>query len=134
MFRTVTALALVLLGARLAAAQTRGSFDDLVKRVKVGDLVRITTSSGNTTTGRVTRLTSGEIVVRAGTSESTFTGSETREVAVRHHRALLGAGVGAIAGAFIPRTTVVYRAGETQVFMSPTLRRQAIGVVAGVRW
>jgi hypothetical protein len=46
---------------------------------------------------------------------------------------IFGTGVGAAVGAFIPRTTTVYRTRK-QAFASPVFSRRAIGVVASLRW
>jgi hypothetical protein len=51
---------------------------------------------------------------------------------------LLGAGAGAIAGALIPRTAVLYRAADgpavTSFAIGPTAARGAVGVRAILRW
>lgn len=47
---------------------------------------------------------------------------------------LLGGAFGAIAGAFIPHTVVVFRAGDAAVSVAPLLGGRAIGVAAGLRW
>ncbi len=97
MSRLAAALAFVALGATDLLAQPPQSFDELGQRVRLTDRVRITTSSGAIVTGRVARLSAGEIAIQTKTGEERFAGEMVREVAVRHRSTLGGAIVGAAA-------------------------------------
>ncbi|HSP33238.1 MAG TPA: hypothetical protein VLU46_02860 [Thermoanaerobaculia bacterium] len=46
----------------------------------------------------------------------------------------LGAGLGAIVGAFIPRTTTVYAAPGAHASFAPVIAQHAIGIQARIRW
>jgi hypothetical protein len=48
--------------------------------------------------------------------------------------ALLGAGAGAIAGALIPRMKTVYRRAEKGASLSPEFSRGRVGAVVALRW
>lgn len=47
---------------------------------------------------------------------------------------VLGVGLGACAGALLPRSTTLYRAGKSEVRISPVLSRQAVGIGAHLSW
>ncbi len=77
--------------------------EDLGLRVNLDDQLRIEDQSGGRTSGRLTRLTADDITILTSGGEKHFTRDTVRQVAVRHHplrpAVLIGAGVGAVAGA-----------------------------------
>lgn len=95
--------ALTLLGPCRASAQVLPSFEDLALGVDLDDRVRVADRSGEQTSGRLTRLTRDEIVLRTHAGERRFAGQALREVAVRRYplrrAAFIGAGVLAAVGA-----------------------------------
>lgn len=88
---------------RAAGGAQASLLEDLALRVNLDDQLRVEDPAGVRTTGRLTRLTADEITIDSGAGEKRFTREAVRQVAVRHHpfrmAVLIGAGVGAVAGA-----------------------------------
>ena len=101
-------IALALLVPSLGSAQTLPSFQDLALRVNLDDRIRIEEPSGATATGRLTRLTRDELTVQTDAGERRFTSAAVRTITVRRSSrskgVLIGAGVGAAAGALLACT------------------------------
>ncbi len=163
-------VALAVLASSPGLAQSgQPSFEDLVRRVKLGSKVRIEDRSGARITGRLTRLTPDEVTIETnGDEKHSFRQETVRQVAtIRQFRRrgaligagvglamgalsdcrggenqhcdvdlpiLLGAGVGAIAGAIVHSTRVVYTAEETRAWVAPLVSGRRVGVSAGLRW
>jgi hypothetical protein len=77
--------------------------EDLALRVNLDDRLLVEDASGGRTTGRLTRLTAGEITLQTAAGEKLFTRETVRQVAVRRQplrlAVLIGAGAGAATGA-----------------------------------
>jgi hypothetical protein len=77
--------------------------EDLALRVDLDDDLRVEDSSGGRITGRLIRLTAGEITIRTASGEKRFQREDVRQVAVRRQplrmAVLIGAGAGADTGA-----------------------------------
>jgi hypothetical protein len=88
---------------RAAPGVQTSLLEDLALRVNLDDELRVEDRSGVRTTGRLTRLTADEITIRTDGGEKRFTRETLRQVAVRRRplrmAVLVGAGVGAVAGA-----------------------------------
>lgn len=99
----VSLFALMLLVPSRGSAQVLQSFEDLALRVNLDDQLQIEDQSGAKATGRLTRLTSAEILIQTDAGERRFTSDAVREVAMRGHPfrkgAVIGAGVFAVLGA-----------------------------------
>jgi hypothetical protein len=80
-----------------------GFLSDLALRVDLGDQIQVEDRSGTRTTGRLTRLTAEEVIVRTGVGEKRFTRETVRQVGLRRRplrmAVLVGAGAGATVGA-----------------------------------
>ena len=91
------------LASRAASAVQASLIEDLALRVNLDDQLRVEDQSRGMTTGRLTRLTADEIVVRTGAGEKHFRRETIRQVAVRRRplrtAVLIGAGAGAATGA-----------------------------------
>lgn len=89
--------------SRAAGGAQASLLEDLALRVNLDDRLEVEDRSGVRTTGRLTRLTADEITIHTDAGERHFTRETVRQVAVRHQplrmAALIGAGVGATAGA-----------------------------------
>lgn len=96
-------VALLLLASSQVSAQALRSFDDLALRVNLDDRLRVEDQSGESITGRLTRLTRDEIAIQAGAGERRFTSATVREIDVRRSArrtgVLIGAGLGIAVGA-----------------------------------
>lgn len=77
-------------------AEPQGPFDDLALRVNLGDRLRVEDASGVRTTGRLTRLTGGELTIESDAGERRFTSATVREVAVRGYSLGAGTLIGAV--------------------------------------
>lgn len=91
-------------GSAPVPARTGGGFlSDLALRANLDDEVYVEELSGVRVAGRLTRITPDTLTVRTGPGEREFARAAVREVVVRRppRRAsiLIGAGVGAVAGA-----------------------------------
>jgi hypothetical protein len=95
-------LALTALVSAPAAAQTAASFNDLTLRLRVDDTVRLRDTSGRIVRGRITAVSSDQIVIDVNGQPTTFPAGRVGEVAVRHHAlgaaALIGLASGATVG------------------------------------
>lgn len=78
--------------------------EDLALRINLDDHLRVEDQSGQRTTGRLTRLTAQGVTLQTAAGEKHFTPEAVRQVAVRRRplrmTVLVGAGAGAVAGAF----------------------------------
>jgi hypothetical protein len=96
-------VALVVLAPSLGVSQPLQSFQDLALRVNLDERIRIEDQAGLRTAGRLTHLTRDEITVRTDAGEQRFTSANVRTITVRRpprrKAILVGAGVGAVAGA-----------------------------------
>lgn len=99
----VSFVVLILLAPSQGWAQALQSFEELALRVNLDDQLQVEDQSGARATGRLTRLTRGEMAIQTDAGEKRFTSDTIREVAVRGHSlrkgALIGAGVFAVLGA-----------------------------------
>jgi hypothetical protein len=99
----VSFVALMLLAPSQGWAQALQSFEDLALRVNIDDQLQVEDESGAKATGRLTRLTPNDMMIRTNAGEKRFTSDTVRGVAVRGHAlgkgALIGAGVFAVLGA-----------------------------------
>jgi hypothetical protein len=145
------------------AAQPLQSFEDLGRRVRVGNQLLVEDSSGVTAMGRLTALTAEELTLETNAGERRFPSDAVATVAVRRSYAgrgaligagvgavagylgdpeyrdfdlpaLLGAGAGAIAGALIHRMKTVYRRPEKGASLAPAFSRGRVGAVVALRW
>jgi hypothetical protein len=77
--------------------------EDLALRVNLDDRLLVEDASGGRTTGRLTRLTAGEITLQTAAGEKHFTRETVRQIGVRRQplrlAVLIGAGAGAATGA-----------------------------------
>jgi hypothetical protein len=92
----------MLLAPSQGSAQALQAFEDLALRVNLGDQLQVEDQSGVRATGRLTRLTRGDITIETDAGEKRFTSDTVRNVAVRGHAlrkgALIGAGVFTVLG------------------------------------
>ncbi|MBI4485819.1 MAG: hypothetical protein HY655_07395 [Acidobacteria bacterium] len=99
----VSFVVLILLAPSQGWAQALQSFEELALRVNLDDQLQVEDQSGARATGRLTRLTRGEMAIQTDAGEKHFTRETVRQVAVRHHplrmAVLIGAGAGAATGA-----------------------------------
>jgi hypothetical protein len=78
------------------AAELPGPLDDLALRVNLDDRLRVEDISGARITGRLTSLTGNEMTIDTGAGEKHYTSDQIRAVAVRSHRLVMGAIIGAV--------------------------------------
>jgi hypothetical protein len=92
----------MLLAPSHPCAQVLQEFEDLALRVNLDDHLRVEDESGRKAAGRLTRLTTDEIVILTDAGERRFPHGTVREVAVRGYElrrsAFIGAGVFALLG------------------------------------
>lgn len=99
--RTLVLLVTVVLATTAAASaqQPAASFDELAGRLQIGQLIWVTDPTGREARGRLERLSSDELVLRADGSE-TFAAVDVRRVRARDRDSLkngtlIGLGIGA---------------------------------------
>ncbi len=124
--------AFLLLTPPTVSAQVVQVFEDLALRVDLGDRVQVEDQSGGKATGRLTRLTREEIVIRTEAGERRFRRDTVRAVAVGRHpfrkAAFIGAGVFAVLGGL---AVCAHEGGRDCVVVGP-LGAAPIGAGAGL--
>ena len=125
-------LILMVLTPSPGSAQVVQSFGDLALRVNLDDLVRVEDPRGIRTTGRVTRLTGGEIALETAVGEKRFAPDAVREVAVRGHSLRRGALIGAAVFAAIGAATVCAHEGDGGCAIVGSLGAAPIGAGLGL--
>lgn len=122
----------MLLIPSLGAAQIPQSFEDLPLRVNLSDQLQIEDQSGAKFSGRLTRLTRGDLTIQTGAGEKDFTADSVRAASVRGHAlrrgALVGAAVFAVLGAV---ATCSHEGGSGCAIVGP-LRAAPIGAGVGL--
>jgi hypothetical protein len=93
---------IVATAAAVSAQEVAASFDALAGRIQVGDRIWVTDATGREVRGRLERLSSDELVLKANRSE-TFAAADVRRVRARDRDSLkngtlIGLGVGGAMG------------------------------------
>jgi hypothetical protein len=110
------------------SAGEAGLVEDLGLRVNLDNEVEVHARSG----GRLARLSTDEIALRTASGEQSFTRADLRQVAVRRRPLRgavligggIGAGIGLVVGALMPRASVVFPAeGGGRISVVPVLAR-----------
>ena len=150
--------------ASSAPAFAGQTFEALGRSVRVGNRIEIQDRSGAKIQGRLTALSAEQITIETPAGERRFPHDAVASVAVRGRYAkrgalagaavgaalciacidedadapvltgLLGAAGGAIVGAFIPRTRVVFRAAAKEVSLVPQAVTRGASAAIVVRW
>lgn len=123
---------LVLLAAAPGSAQVVQSFEDLALRVNLDDQIQVENETGGKATGRIIRLTPGEVAIQTAAGETRLARDTVRRVAVRGHSLARGATIGAVAFAVLGAVAVCSHEGGGACAIVGPLGAAPVGAGVGL--
>jgi hypothetical protein len=104
-------IALMAMAAVVQAQAPATSFDELARRLSIGETVFMTNRAGKTVKGQVQRVSDTILVLRSGSDDLTLTASDVQRISRRGHAIRNGALIG-LASGFIIGGIVAARADD----------------------